>query len=130
RPARGPRPPRPTRRPARRPVRLNLAKTGLAGAVHITGHLVASYLAHAAHMTNSAPASAPIIEAHGLVKRFGKVKALAGLDLVAEPGRVVAVLGPNGAGKTTFVRSLATLVRPDAATLRVGGVDAPPPHHP
>jgi ABC-2 type transport system ATP-binding protein len=75
-------------------------------------------------MTNSAPASAPIIEAHGLVKRFGKVEALAGLDLVAEPGRVVAVLGPNGAGKTTFVRSLATLVRPDEGALRVAGIDA------
>jgi len=68
--------------------------------------------------------NAPIIEARGLVKRFGEVEALAGLDLVAEPGRVVAVLGPNGAGKTTFVRSLATLVRPDAGSLRVAGVDA------
>lgn len=45
-----------------------------------------------------------IIEAEGLVKRFGKVKALAGLDLVAHTGQVTAVLGPNGAGKTTFVR--------------------------
>src|SRR5262245_41540515 len=75
-------------------------------------------------MMNSAPASAPIIEAHGLVKRFGKVEALAGLDLVAEPGRVVAILGPNGAGKTTFVRSLASLVRPDDGALRVAGIDA------
>jgi ABC-2 type transport system ATP-binding protein len=73
-------------------------------------------------MSNSAPA--PIIEAHGLVKRFGKVEALAGLDLEAEPGRVVAILGPNGAGKTPFVRSLATLVRPDEGTLRVAGIDA------
>jgi ABC-2 type transport system ATP-binding protein len=72
-------------------------------------------------MTND---NAAIIEARGLVKRFGEVEALAGLDLVAEPGKVVAVLGPNGAGKTTFVRSLATLVRPDAGTLRVAGVDA------
>jgi ABC-2 type transport system ATP-binding protein len=68
--------------------------------------------------------AAPIIEARGLAKRFGSVDALAGLDLVAESGRVVAVLGPNGAGKTTFVRSLATLVRPDAGTLRVAGIDA------
>src|SRR5262245_29434857 len=66
----------------------------------------------------------PVIEAHGLVKRFGKVSALAGLDLVAHRGQVVAVLGPNGAGKTTFVRTLSTLVRPDAGTLRVAGVDA------
>ena len=66
----------------------------------------------------------PIIEARGLTKRYGEVEALAGLDLVAESGQVVAVLGPNGAGKTTFVRALATLVAPDAGTLRVAGVDA------
>ncbi|HET6951457.1 MAG TPA: ATP-binding cassette domain-containing protein, partial [Acidimicrobiales bacterium] len=64
------------------------------------------------------------IEARGLVTRFGEVDALAGLDLVAEPGRVVAVLGPNGAGTSTFVRTLATLVSPDAGSLRVAGIDA------
>src|SRR5690349_10950137 len=66
----------------------------------------------------------PIIEARGLTKRYGKVQALAGLDLVAEAGQVVAVLGPNGAGKTTFVRSIATLLVPDEGTLRVAGIDA------
>ena len=65
----------------------------------------------------------PVIEATGLTKRFGKVEALAGLDLVAQRGQVVAVLGPNGAGKTTFVRTIATLVRPDSGSLRVDGVD-------
>ena len=65
----------------------------------------------------------PIVEAEGVVKRFGKVRALDGLDLVIEPGQVVAVLGPNGAGKTTFVRTLATLVRADAGTVRVAGHD-------
>lgn len=70
----------------------------------------------------------PIIEAEGLVKRFGKVEALAGLDLVAHGGQVTAVLGPNGAGKTTFIRTVATLVRPDAGQLRVLGVD--PARHP
>jgi daunorubicin resistance ABC transporter ATP-binding subunit len=65
----------------------------------------------------------PIIEAHGLVKRFGHVDALAGLDLVAESGRVTALLGPNGAGKTTFVSAVATLLRPDAGELRVAGID-------
>jgi ABC-2 type transport system ATP-binding protein len=67
--------------------------------------------------------ASPIVEAHGLTKRFGKVEALAGLDLVARSGQVVAVLGPNGAGKTTFVRTIATLVRPDAGSLRVDGID-------
>ncbi|HEU4540488.1 MAG TPA: ATP-binding cassette domain-containing protein [Jiangellaceae bacterium] len=65
-----------------------------------------------------------IVEATGLVKRFGKVEALAGLDLVAHGGEVMAVLGPNGAGKTTFVRTVATLLRPDAGSLRVAGIDA------
>jgi len=66
----------------------------------------------------------PILEARGLVKRYGKTQALAGLDLVVSPGRVVALLGPNGAGKTTFVRAVATLLRPDAGTLHVDGIDA------
>ncbi|MEV4670286.1 ATP-binding cassette domain-containing protein [Actinomadura sp. NPDC049382] len=66
----------------------------------------------------------PIVEAAGLVKRFGDVEALAGLDLAVSPGRVTALLGPNGAGKTTFVRCVATLVRPDGGTLLVDGIDA------
>ncbi len=68
--------------------------------------------------------SAPLVEAAGVRKRFGRVDALAGLDLVAPAGQVLALLGPNGAGKTTFVRMLATLLRPDAGTLRVVGIDA------
>jgi ABC-2 type transport system ATP-binding protein len=66
----------------------------------------------------------PILEARGLTKRFGRTQALAGLDLVVSPGRVVALLGPNGAGKTTFVRAVATLLRPDRGTLSVAGIDA------
>ena len=67
---------------------------------------------------------APVIEAHNLAKRYRKVRALDGLDLVAEAGQVVALLGPNGAGKTTFVRTVATLAQPDSGTLRVAGIDA------
>jgi ABC-2 type transport system ATP-binding protein len=63
------------------------------------------------------------IEAQGLKKRFGKTRALDGLDLVAQRGEVTAVLGPNGAGKTTFVRAVATLLRLDGGTLRVAGSD-------
>jgi ABC-2 type transport system ATP-binding protein len=63
------------------------------------------------------------IEARDVGKRFGKVQALAGIDLVAESGRVLAVLGPNGAGKTTFVRCVSTLIRPDSGTLLVAGFD-------
>jgi ABC-2 type transport system ATP-binding protein len=63
------------------------------------------------------------IEAHGLTKTFRSTRALDGLELVAEAGRVVALLGPNGAGKTTFVRAVATLLRLDRGTLRVFGRD-------
>ncbi|WP_329083396.1 ATP-binding cassette domain-containing protein [Streptosporangium sp. NBC_01469] len=62
-------------------------------------------------------------EAEGLVKRFGRTTALAGIDLAARPGTVLGVLGPNGAGKTTAVRVLATLLRPDEGSARVGGLD-------
>src|SRR5215469_12562970 len=65
----------------------------------------------------------PVIEAVGVTKRFGKTTALDGLDLVAEPGQILAVLGPNGAGKTTLVRAVATLLRLDRGQLRVAGYD-------
>jgi ABC-2 type transport system ATP-binding protein len=64
-----------------------------------------------------------MIEATGVVKRFGEKLALDGLELSAEQGVILAVLGPNGAGKTTFVRTVATLIEPDAGTLRVFGHD-------
>jgi oleandomycin transport system ATP-binding protein len=63
------------------------------------------------------------IWAEGLVKRFGGVTALAGVDLAVRAGTVFGLLGPNGAGKTTAVRILATLLQPDAGHARVGGYD-------
>jgi oleandomycin transport system ATP-binding protein len=63
------------------------------------------------------------IEARGLTKRFGSTRALAGVDVSAERGQVLALLGPNGAGKTTIVRILATLLRADAGQARVCGYD-------
>jgi oleandomycin transport system ATP-binding protein len=63
------------------------------------------------------------IEAEGLTKRFGSTQALAGIDLAVRPGTVLGVLGPNGAGKTTAVRILATLLRADSGSARVGGYD-------
>ncbi|MFU8839786.1 MAG: ATP-binding cassette domain-containing protein [Nitriliruptoraceae bacterium] len=68
-------------------------------------------------------AAAPIIEVEGVVRTFGDVRALDGVDLVVEPGIVYGLLGPNGAGKTTLIRVLATLLRPDRGTVRVAGVD-------
>ena len=64
-----------------------------------------------------------MIEVQRAAKRFGATQALAGVDLQAEQGRVLALLGPNGAGKTTLVRILTTLLRPDSGTARVAGYD-------
>src|SRR5918992_4034078 len=63
------------------------------------------------------------IEAEGLVKTFGKVRALDGIDMVAREGTVFGLLGPNGAGKTTAIRVLSTLIRPDSGRATVGGHD-------
>jgi ABC-2 type transport system ATP-binding protein len=63
------------------------------------------------------------IEATGLVKTFGDVRAVDGVDLAVRQGSVYGVLGPNGAGKTTTIRILATLLRPDAGSARVLGHD-------
>jgi ABC-2 type transport system ATP-binding protein len=63
------------------------------------------------------------IEASGLVKYFGKVHAVDGIDLAVNTGGVYGFLGPNGAGKTTTIRMLATLLRPDSGTAKVFGHD-------
>ncbi len=64
-----------------------------------------------------------MIEALGLVKRYGETEALGGVDFSVPPGTVLGLLGPNGAGKTTAVRILTTLARADEGTARVAGVD-------
>jgi ABC-2 type transport system ATP-binding protein len=63
------------------------------------------------------------VQARGLVKRFGAVPALAGVDLHVPTGTMLGLLGPNGAGKTTAVRILTTLLPPDAGTAAVMGFD-------
>ncbi|NYV74321.1 ATP-binding cassette domain-containing protein [Streptomyces sp. UH6] len=63
------------------------------------------------------------IRAEGLVKTFGDVRALDGVDLDVPEGTVLGLLGPNGAGKTTAVRCLTTLLRPDAGNAVVAGID-------
>ncbi len=68
-----------------------------------------------------APALA--ISARGLEKRFGDLRAVAGIDLDVERGTIFAILGPNGAGKTTLMRMFATLAIPDAGAAQVIGHD-------
>ncbi|MFH8569012.1 ATP-binding cassette domain-containing protein [Streptomyces sp. NPDC017993] len=63
------------------------------------------------------------IYAEGLVKTFGEVRALDGVDLDVPEGTVLGMLGPNGAGKTTAVRVLTTLLKPDRGTAQVAGID-------
>lgn len=65
----------------------------------------------------------PVIEVHGLVKDFGRVRALDGLELTVAPGEVHGFLGPNGAGKSTTIRALLGLVRTDGGTACVFGLD-------
>jgi len=64
-----------------------------------------------------------MIRTSGLVKRYGDVVALDGLDLEVRKGTVLGLLGPNGAGKTTAVRILTTLLEPDGGTAEVAGLD-------
>jgi ABC-2 type transport system ATP-binding protein len=64
-----------------------------------------------------------VIKTSGLVKRYGKVVALDGLDLAVPRGTVLGLLGPNGAGKTTAIRILTTLLEPDEGTVEVAGLD-------
>jgi ABC-2 type transport system ATP-binding protein len=64
-----------------------------------------------------------IVEARGLVKRYGEITALAGLDLDVQEGTIVGLLGPNGAGKTTAVSILTTLIDADEGSATVAGID-------
>ena len=64
-----------------------------------------------------------MIEVRGLVKSFGAVAAVDGMDLVARDGEITGLIGPNGAGKTTTFRAIYGLVTPDSGSARVDGLD-------
>lgn len=72
-------------------------------------------------MSGLGEASTLAIEATGLVRAFGSLRALDGLELEVRTGEILGMVGPNGAGKTTFIRSVAGLLRPTEGTLRVLG---------
>ncbi len=65
-----------------------------------------------------------MIEVKGLVKTFGTVQAVNGVTFSAADGEITGLLGPNGAGKTTTLRMLYTLMRPDAGSVYLDGIDA------
>jgi ABC-2 type transport system ATP-binding protein len=72
---------------------------------------------------NSTGFGAVAISVRGVEKSYGEVRALDGIDLEVATGTVLGLLGPNGAGKTTIVRVLTTLLKPDAGTATVAGLD-------
>jgi osmoprotectant transport system ATP-binding protein len=67
------------------------------------------------------PRAPPALEAREVVKRFGRVEALAGVSLVVERGECVALVGESGSGKTTLLRTFNRTVTPDAGQILVGG---------
>ncbi|TNY36326.1 ATP-binding cassette domain-containing protein [Thermomonospora catenispora] len=69
------------------------------------------------------PSGEPAVEVDGLVKRFGDVEAVRGIEFAVQPGEIFGFLGPNGAGKSTTISMLCTLLRPTAGTARVAGHD-------
>src|SRR6186997_172491 len=75
-----------------------------------------AFLVRIKRMTNA-------IETRSLAKAFGTTRALGGIDLTVREGSVYGLLGPNGAGKTTTIRILATLLKPDAGSATVAGLD-------
>src|ERR1043166_4643950 len=71
---------------------------------------------------NTSPSNELAVTAHGLVKTFGDLRAVDGVDLEVRRGEVFGVLGPNGAGKTTMLQMLATLLPMDGGEAQIFGV--------
>ncbi len=69
------------------------------------------------------PDGGPAVEVDGLIKRFGEMEAVRGIDFAVRPGEIFGFLGPTGAGKSTTINMLCTLLRPTAGQARVAGYD-------
>ncbi|MEM1305619.1 MAG: ATP-binding cassette domain-containing protein, partial [Planctomycetota bacterium] len=65
----------------------------------------------------------PLLEARGLVKKYGRRRVVDGVEFEVEPGEIVGLLGPNGAGKTTSFRMTCGMVAPDAGRVCLAGTD-------
>ena len=78
-------------------------------------------MSHHAANAGSGTAQQPILEAEGMVKLFGRVVGLRGVDLRLYPGEVLAVIGDNGAGKSTLIKCLSGAMIPDRGTIKVDG---------
>jgi ABC-2 type transport system ATP-binding protein len=74
-------------------------------------------------MTHDGGTVGAVVEARGLVKSYGKIEAVRGIDLAVRPGEVFGFLGPNGAGKSTTISILCTLIRPTGGQALVAGLD-------
>ncbi len=74
-------------------------------------------------MATTPLATSPAIAVRGLVKRFGEIEAVRGIDFEVAPGETFGFLGPNGAGKSTTIKILCTLVNPSGGDARVAGFD-------
>jgi simple sugar transport system ATP-binding protein len=72
-------------------------------------------------MTSPPDGAAPLLEARGIVKRYGHVQALDGASFTVYPGEVVALIGDNGAGKSTFTKVLSGVIRPDSGEILING---------
>lgn len=64
-----------------------------------------------------------ILQTHSLTRRFGKMTAVAGIDIAVKPGEVFGLLGPNGAGKSTLIKMLTTLLPPSSGSAAIAGFD-------
>ena len=73
--------------------------------------------------TGDTTVATPAVKTTGLVRRYGSVPAVDGIDLEVPRGEIYGFLGPNGAGKSTFIRVLCTLLHPTSGTARVAGYD-------